>query len=379
MSRYYQNVCTPGYSFVWWQWPDWERHIDWMALNGVNLPLAFTGQEEIWRRVWTQLGVSEADLASHFTGPAFLPWGRMGNLRGWGGPLGPRWHKHQMGLQHQILARMRSLGMLPVLPAFGGQVPEALTKLHPKSSFTKQTWLNFNSSYSGGYLLSPVDPLFQNIGSMFIKEQTKEFGTSHVYNCDTFNEMRPPNNSASFLASVTRAVFRGMASADPEAVWLMQGWLFLDTEFWAEEQMRAVLTSVRRGKMLILDLDSTNREQYTRAQSYYGQPFIFNMIHTFGGQMAMFGRKESVNQRPAEARALAHSSMVGTGMAMEGIHNAYVMYDLLSEMSWRNEPVPDLDHWFQVSSRHRDISKLFISLFVPGLRSKEIRTGHAVR
>ena len=95
--------------------------------------------------------------------------------------------------------------------------------------------------------------------------------------------------------------------------------------------------------------------------------------------MAMFGRRESVNQRPAEARALAHSSMVGTGMAMEGIHNSYVMYDLLSEMSWRHDPVPDLDHWFQVSARHRDISQLFISLFVPGLRSKEIRTGQAVR
>ena len=42
--RYHQNVCTPGYSYVWWQWPDWEQHIDWMALNGVTLPLAFTGQ-----------------------------------------------------------------------------------------------------------------------------------------------------------------------------------------------------------------------------------------------------------------------------------------------------------------------------------------------
>ena len=42
--RYHQNVCTPGYSYVWWQWADWERHIDWMALNGVTLPLAFTAQ-----------------------------------------------------------------------------------------------------------------------------------------------------------------------------------------------------------------------------------------------------------------------------------------------------------------------------------------------
>ena len=338
---------------MWWQWPDWERHIDWMALTGVTLPLAFTGQEDIWRRVWTQLGVSQADLATHFTGPAFLPWGRMGNLRGWGGPLGPRWHKHQVSLQHRILARMRSLGMLPVLPAFGGQVPEALVKLHPNSSFTKQTWLNFNSSYSGGYLLSPLDPLFQKIGSMFLEEQTKEFGTSHVYNCDTFNEMRPPNNSVSYLASVTRAVFRGMVSSDPEAVWLMQGWLFLDTEFWGQDQLRAVLTSVARAKLLILDLDSTNREQFTRTRSYYGQPFIVNMIHTFGGQMAMFGRRESVNQRPAEARALASSSMVGTGLAMEGIHNSYVMYDLMSEMSWRHEPVQDLDHWFQVTLESR--------------------------
>ncbi len=28
-----------GYSFVWWDWKDWEKHIDWMALNGINLPL----------------------------------------------------------------------------------------------------------------------------------------------------------------------------------------------------------------------------------------------------------------------------------------------------------------------------------------------------
>ena len=49
--RYYQNVCTVSYSFVWWDWERWEREIDWMAMNGINLPLAFNGQEEIWRRV----------------------------------------------------------------------------------------------------------------------------------------------------------------------------------------------------------------------------------------------------------------------------------------------------------------------------------------
>ena len=49
--RYYQNVCTPSYSSVWWDWTRWQRHIDWMAMNGINLPLAFTGQEAIFQRV----------------------------------------------------------------------------------------------------------------------------------------------------------------------------------------------------------------------------------------------------------------------------------------------------------------------------------------
>ena len=53
--RYMDNVCTFGYTYVFWDWPRWVRHIDWMALNGINLPLAFIGQEAIWQRVWKQV------------------------------------------------------------------------------------------------------------------------------------------------------------------------------------------------------------------------------------------------------------------------------------------------------------------------------------
>lgn len=49
--RYYQNVCTSSYSFVWWNWERWEKEIDWMALNGINLALAFTAQESIVYKV----------------------------------------------------------------------------------------------------------------------------------------------------------------------------------------------------------------------------------------------------------------------------------------------------------------------------------------
>lgn len=37
------SVPACSYSSTWWDWPRWEREIDWMAMNGINLPLAFTG------------------------------------------------------------------------------------------------------------------------------------------------------------------------------------------------------------------------------------------------------------------------------------------------------------------------------------------------
>jgi len=73
---------------------------------------------------------------------------------------------------------------------------------------------------------------------------------------------------------------------------LMQGWLFLDKQFWGKEQMKALLTSVEKGNMLILDLDSTDREQYTRTSSYLQHPYVFNMIHTFGGQLNVWTNRQ---------------------------------------------------------------------------------------
>jgi hypothetical protein len=57
------------------------------SLNGINLPLAYTGQEYIYAKTFKQFGVSDEDLEKFFTGPAFLTWNRGQYLRGWGGPL----------------------------------------------------------------------------------------------------------------------------------------------------------------------------------------------------------------------------------------------------------------------------------------------------
>ncbi|CAM1154262.1 NAGLU (predicted) [Pycnogonum litorale] len=194
--RYYQNVCTASYSTVWWNWTRWEKEIDWMALNGMNLPLSFTGQEEIFRRLYTLYRIPELDFEEFFTGPAFLAWNRMGNIQSWAGPLPSSWYDQRLKLQHRILKRMREFGMTPVLPGFSGHVPLAMQKMFPSAKIHRlKSWGKFTFPYTNVSFLEPSDPLFQVMGSAFINIMTKEFGTDHIYNVDLFNEMDPPSGS----------------------------------------------------------------------------------------------------------------------------------------------------------------------------------------
>jgi alpha-N-acetylglucosaminidase len=80
--RYYLNYCTFNYSMSWWDWNRWEKEIDWMALHGINMPLAITGEEYTWYMVYKKMGFTDEDIKSFFTGPAYFGWFWMGNIDG---------------------------------------------------------------------------------------------------------------------------------------------------------------------------------------------------------------------------------------------------------------------------------------------------------
>lgn len=85
------------------------------------------------------------------------------------------------------------------------------TRVFPQVNVTQMgSWGHFNCSYSCSFLLAPEDPLFPLVGSLFLRELTKEFGTDHIYGADTFNEMQPPSSEPSYLAAATAAVYQAM-------------------------------------------------------------------------------------------------------------------------------------------------------------------------
>lgn len=338
--QYYENVCTFGYTFAFWNWTQWESHIDWMALNGINLPLAFTGQEAIWSKVYKSFNVSEEGLNNFFTGPAFLPWNRMGNLDGFGGPLPENWHNFTIPLQRQILERMRGFGMIPIIPAFSGHVPRELIDLNPNTSHYNLQWHDFKPTK----FLDPRTDLFQKIAKTFLHEYIEEFGTDHVYSCDLFNEMDPPVTDLKELAHISKSVYKGMSQVDPKAVWIMQGWMF-SSLYWRNQQIKYFLSGVDKGSLIILDLDSTEQRIYKRTRSYFGHPFIFNNLFNFGGNIFMYGRIQVLNEELFEALNMPNSSMIGSGLTPEGLADNHLNVDLSIELAWRHEPVSNLTLW----------------------------------
>ena len=203
----------------------------------------------------------------------------MGNLQGWGGPLTRHWLEQQAALQMELLQRMRSLDMMPVLAGFDGYVPDAVKLHYPNARINASgSWAGFPAEFQFDDLLDPTDPLFHTIGSTFMKNQIARFGTDSLYNSDTYNEMNPPTNDPAYLAAISSAVYAAMAAVDPAARWMMQGWLFVsDPDFWQPAQVEAYLGSVPNDRMIILDLMSDVDPVYPRTNLYYNKSYVWNM------------------------------------------------------------------------------------------------------
>ncbi len=334
-QRFFLNYCTWGYTMPFWQWHDWERFIDWMALNGVNLPLAITGQEAVWYNVWTRLGMTDKQVRSYFTGPAYLPWHRMANIDGWCGPLPKEWLDGQTALQQRIVERERALNMRPVLPAFAGHVPGALRELFPQADIQSlSSWAGFDDQYRT-YFLNSEDPLYSRIQRMFLEEQTRLFGTDHIYGIDPFNEVDPPSFEPDYLNKVSQHIYESLTAVDPDAEWLQMAWfLYYQRKDYTPERTRAMLTGVPQGKMTMLDYYCEYKEMWREHEGFYGLPFIWCYLGNFGGNTNVQGRVKEAGQRIERALAECGDNLVGIGSTLEGLDVQQFPYEYILEKAW---------------------------------------------
>lgn len=328
--RYYLNYCTLSYSMAFWDWKRWEQELDWMALHGINLCLDIVGTDVVWRNVLLKLGYTKDEANQFIAGPAFQAWWLMNNLEGWGGPNSDNWYQQRERLQKQIMKRMKELGINVCLPGYSGMVPHDAKQRLGLDVADPGKW----NDYKRPTFLQPTSKRFAEIASIYYKEQQRLYGKADFYSMDPFHE--GGNAGGVDLRKAGEAIMGAMKTVNPNAVWVVQAW--------GACPYPAMIKHLNNGDMLVLDLYSENRPQWGdpestwyRKEGFNGHDWAFCMLLNFGGNVGMFGKLQHVVDEYYKARQSKFASTLkGVGLTMEGIENNPVMYELVSELPWRD-------------------------------------------
>lgn len=324
-DRYYLNYCTFSYSMPFWNADRWEKEIDWMALHGVNMPLMITGTETLWRNVLRRLGYTEKEIGEFICGPAYFAWWLMNNLEGWGGPLPDSWYQRQEALAKQIIARMHSLGIEPVLPGYSGMVPHNIGEKLGYDIADPGLWCGFRRPA----FQSPADPHFDSMADLYYEESAKLFGPAKYYSMDPFHE--GGNTKGVDLNAAGHKILAAMKRVSPEATWVVQSW--------GGNPMHAMIDSLPAGSMKVLDLYSDKNPKWQTPGIYADHDWLFCMLLNFGGNVGLHGYFDNMVTGFYDALADSTQHLTGVGSAPEGIENNPMMFELIFELPWRAERI----------------------------------------
>lgn len=338
--RYDFNYCTYSYTMAFWDWDRWEKEIDWMALHGINLPLAVVGADVVWYNVLTKLGYTKDEINEFIAGPAFQGWWLMNNLEGWGGPNPDSWYKQRETLQKQILKRMREYGIRPVLPGYSGMVPHNAKERLGLNVSDPGLWCG----YRRPAFLQPTDPRFNEIADLYYKEMSRLYGKADFYSMDPFHE--GGNVAGVDLNAAGQAIWGAMKKANPKAVWVAQAW--------QANPRQKMIENLPAGDLIVLDLFAESRPQWGdpestwyRKEGFGKHDWLYCMLLNYGGNVGLHGKMKHVIDEFYKAKTSSFGkTMKGVGMTMEGSENNPIMFELLCELPWRPARF-DKDEWLK--------------------------------
>lgn len=334
--RVYFNYCTISYTAPWWNWERWQRELDFMAMNSINMPLSVIGLEGVWYNALLRYGFTDEEARTFLTGPGHAAWQWMQNIQSYGGPLPKSWIDSHVVLGQKIMERQLELGMQPIQQGFSGYVPREFKSKFPEARIKLQpSWCAFQ----GAAQLEPTDPLFQEFGKAFLEEEKKLFGAHGVYAADPFHESTPPVNTKEYLNAVGKSIYQLFRDFDPEAKWAMQAWSLRED----------IVKMVPPSDMIILDL---NGVRSAKANACWGYPVVAGNLHNFGGRVNLHGDLRLLASNQYAVARKGSPNICGSGLFMESIIQNPVYYDLAFEMPNHPEAV-EIENWLKKYAMRR--------------------------
>jgi alpha-N-acetylglucosaminidase len=336
--RYALNENTDGYSSPYWDWPRWEREIDVMAVNGINAILIERGTDLVLYETFRDFGFSDKEIRKWITLPAHQNWQLLGNMCCFSGPISKSLLEKRAKSAQQMIARLRELGIAPVLPGYYGIVPAGLIAKFPKAHIVPQgDWVGFERPA----WLDPRDPLFAKIAASYYRHQKELFGDTNIYDMNVFQEGGDAGNVP--VKEAVQQIQGELLKAHPDAYWMMLAW--------QKNPTQELLQGANRDRLLIMDIEQARMPRDHRDKDFMGAPFLFGGLwnfgarNTFGANMYDYGVRIPLVGKTSSNKA-------GTAIFCEGMDNNPYAFDLFTEMAWRSQSV-DLPQWTEEYATRR--------------------------
>ena len=325
--RHFFNFCTLNYSASFWDWTDWEKTIDFMVLNGVNLTLSTVGLEKIWYNTLLKMNFTEQEILDFLPGPAFNAWHMLGNMEGWGGPITKGIIERRSDLAKKIVTRLREYGIAPIYMSFYGMVPAELKNKYPEARIIPQG--KWAGDFSRPAILYPLDPLYDEMADIYYREILDTYGRFGFFAGEPFHE--GGIREGIDVSQLSQAVLSKFRKYNPEAQWVLQSWSGNPTtEF--------LMTLSKEKDVLICDFTGEVRAEWETRKGYEGYPFLWGVVSNFGETPGLYGRLQRFVDEYFRAETGPYSrNMAGLGVSPEGILNNPVNFDLLFEIPWHQD------------------------------------------
>ncbi|MFF0729510.1 alpha-N-acetylglucosaminidase [Streptomyces sp. NPDC004134] len=332
-ARFALNDTHDGYTGPYHDWARWERFVDVLALHGCNQVLVTPGTEAVYHRLLQDFGYSDAEARAWLPAPSHQPWWLLQNMSDYGGPVSPALLAERTELGRRVTARMRELGISPVLPGYFGTVPGGFADRNPGARTVPQgTWAGLPRPD----WLDPRTDVFRDVAAAFYRHQEDLFGPVGHLKMDLLHEGGDPGDVP--VPEAARAVETALQTARPGATWVILGW--------QENPRRELLEGLAHpDRMLVVDGLSDLERVTDREADWGGVPYAFGTIPNFGGRTTIGAKTHMWAERFAAWRDKPGSACVGTAYMPEAAERDPAALELFSELAWRDEPV-DRKEWF---------------------------------
>lgn len=324
--RQFIHACQLAYATRWWTFPEWKSWLDYgakMRFNVANLHFHL-GESGVARLVWQKCGVDIALTA---------------------------FQQQQIAMYQQVVQYARLLGMRITLPTTRattnlGHIDSVdfasfdafYTQYHQTVRFIESQW--------GGWRVlrvSPLEPFYSRLISLFIEEIIRLYGTDHLYQLEPPSEenlvIDDPRERDRVVQGMLRQVIATVRARDAEAIFLVNTWCLVGEDL--DEQRRlnseAQLTVIKEEPgIIVMESDVVLAPVFLKKQYFFGKPWIASIMYTGGGNTGLYGYLATVIQTLQQqiVRDPKAAMCIGFASWTESRDHNHYFFNCLAELAW---------------------------------------------